>query len=39
MNDQFFLYLPPYEGDYVINTENKDVREIVDEMISIIEAE
>lgn len=35
----FFLHLTPHEGDYVINTDNKEVREIVDEMRRIIEAE
>ena len=32
-------HLPPHEGDYVINTDNKDVQQIVDEMRRIIEAE
>ncbi len=33
----YFLHLPPHEGDYVINTDNKSVQEIVDEMRRIIE--
>ncbi len=35
----FWLHLLPHEGDYVINTDNKCVQEIVDEMRSIIEEE
>lgn len=35
----FWLHLRPHHGDYVINTDNKDVQQIVDEMISIIDTE
>jgi len=35
----FWLHLKPHEGDYVINTDNKSVQQIVDEMRSIIDAE
>ena len=35
----FFLHLPPHAGDYVINTDDKDVQQIMDEMRRIIEAE
>ena len=33
----FWLHLPPYQGDYVINTDKKSVQEIVDEMKHIID--
>ena len=33
----FWLHLKPQEGDYVINTDNKSVRQIVDEMRIIID--
>ncbi|MBP3543791.1 MAG: AAA family ATPase [Lachnospiraceae bacterium] len=35
----FWLRLLPHEGDYVINTDDKSVQEIVDEMRKIIEVE
>ena len=35
----FWLHLKPYEGDYVINTDNKSVQQIVDEMKAIIDSE
>lgn len=35
----FWLHLKPYHGDYVINTDNKDIQQIVDEMRSIIDEE
>ena len=35
----FWLHLKPYEGDYVINTDNKSVQQIVDEMKVIIDSE
>ena len=35
----FWLHLKPYEGDYVINTDNKSVQQIVDEMKIIIDSE
>ena len=35
----FFLHLPPHAGDYVINTDDKDVQQIMDEMRRIIEAD
>lgn len=35
----FFLHLKPHEGDHVINTDNKDVQQIVEEMKRIIDAE
>ena len=28
----FWLHLKPYEGDYVINTDNKSVQQIVNEI-------
>lgn len=34
----FWLHLKPYEGDYVINTDNKSIRQIVDEMKIIIDS-
>lgn len=34
----FWLHLEPYQGDYVINTDNKDVQQIVDEMRDIIDS-
>ncbi len=34
----FWLHLKPYEGDYVINTDNKSIRQIVDEMKTIIDS-
>lgn len=33
----FWLHLKPYEGDYVIDTDNKSIRQIVDEMRAIID--
>ncbi len=33
----FWLHLKPYEGDYVINTDNKSVEQIVNEMKAIID--
>ncbi len=35
----FWLHLKPYEGDYVINTDNKSVLQIVDEIKGIIDSE
>ena len=35
----FWLHLKPYEGDCVINTDNKSVQQIVDEMKVIIDSE
>ena len=35
----FWLHLKPHEGDYVINTDNKSVQQIVDEMKAIIDSE
>lgn len=35
----YWLHLKPLEGDYVIDTDNKNVQEIVDEMIKIIDKE
>lgn len=35
----FWLHLKSYEGDYVINTDNKSVQQIVDEMKVIIDSE
>ena len=35
----FWLHLKPHEGDYVINTDNKSVQQIVDEMKVIIDSE
>lgn len=35
----FWLHLEPYAGDYVINTDNKDVNQIVEEMKRIIDSE
>ena len=32
-----FDYVKPYEGDYVINTDNKSVEQIVNEMKAIID--
>ncbi len=34
----FWLHLKPYEGDYVIDTDNKSVQQIVDEMKIIIDS-
>ena len=34
----FWLHLKPYEGDYVINTDNKSVQQIVDEIKSIVDS-
>lgn len=34
----FWLHLTPHQGDYVINTDNKSVKQIVDEMRSIIDS-
>ena len=35
----FWLHLKPYEDDYVINTDNKSVQQIVDEIIAIVDSE
>ena len=35
----FLVTLKPHEGDYVINTDNKSVQQIVDEMKVIIDSE
>ena len=35
----FWLHLKPYEGDYVINTDNKSVQQIVDEIKVIVDSE
>ncbi len=35
----FWLHLKPYESDYVINTDNKSVRQIVDEIKAIVDSE
>lgn len=35
----FWLHLKPYEGDYVIHTDNKSVQQIADEMKAIIDRE
>lgn len=35
----FWLHLKPYEGDYVINTDHKTVRQIVDEIKVIVDSE
>lgn len=35
----FWLHLESYAGDYVINTDNKDVNQIVEEMKRIIDSE
>ena len=35
----FWLHLKPYEGDYVINTDHKTVRQIVDEIKIIVDSE
>ena len=35
----FWLHLEPYAGDYVINTDNKNVNQIVEEMKRIIDSE
>ena len=35
----FWLHLKPYEGDYVINTDNKSVQQIVDEIKAIVDSE
>lgn len=34
----FWLHLEPHEGDYVIDTDNKSVQQIVDEMRGIIDS-
>ncbi len=34
----YWLHLKPYPGDYVINTDNKEVKQIVDEIRRIIDA-
>lgn len=34
----FWLHSKPYEGDYVINTDNKSVQQIVDEMKILIDS-
>ena len=33
----FWLHLRPYESDYVINTDNKSIQQIVDEIKTIID--
>lgn len=35
----FWLHLKPHEGDYVINTDHKSVRQIVDEIKVIVDGE
>lgn len=35
----FWLHLKSYEGDYVINADNKSIQQIVDEMKAIIDNE
>lgn len=35
----FWLHLPPYEGDYVINTDHKSVQRIAEEMRALINSE
>ena len=35
----FWLHLKPYEGDYVINTDNKSVQQIADEIKAIVDSE
>ena len=35
----FWLHLKPYENDYVINTDNKSVQQIVDEIKAIVDSE
>ena len=35
----FWLHLKSYEGDYVINTDNKSVQQIVDEIKVIVDSE
>ena len=35
----FWLHLKPYEDDYVINTDNKSVQQIVDEIKVIVDSE
>lgn len=35
----FWLHLKPYEGDCVINTDNKSVQQIVDEIKVIVDSE
>ena len=35
----FWLHLKPYEGDTVINTDNKSVQQIVDEIRVIVDSE
>lgn len=34
----FWLHLKPYEGDYVIDTDNKSVQQIVDEIKAIVDS-
>ena len=34
----FWLHLKPYESDYVINTDNKSVQQIVDEIKAIVDS-
>ena len=33
----FWLHLAPCEGDYVINTDNKSVQQVVDEIKCIVD--
>lgn len=35
----FWLHLKPYENDFIINTDNKSVQQIIDEMKVIIDSE
>ena len=35
----FWLHLKPYKADYVINTDNKSVQQIVDEIKAIVDSE
>ncbi len=35
----FWLHLKPYEGDHVVHTDNKSVRQVVDELRAIIDSE
>lgn len=35
----FWLHLKPYKDDYVINTDNKSVQQIVDEIKAIVDSE
>ena len=35
----FWLHLKPYKDDYVINTDDKSVQQIVDEMKAVVDSE